>query len=353
MEILKTGEIKKIYEKLSDVLSKEIFMNRLMYSLSSSYEYIVKLTSLTDEGKQLNSLFQSFLSGGLHDGKKTRFVLYGAGEWGASIQKTFPDVQWGCFCDRKASPEFAVYRGLPVISPEFLANDYLDAVVVVATIKYHEEIVSELRGMGFSENRIVNIGAIVQCMYGKQYFDLDELPRSENEVFVDGGCLDGESFLAFHKWSGGKYEAIHAFEPDGISLEKCLNAAKINEKKIHIHNKGLWNENTVLHFSAGLGGSSRIATGGDVTVNVVSLDQYLQESIPTFIKLDIEGAELEALRGASRIISTYKPKIAVCLYHKKNDIWDIPSYLLELRPDYRFYIRHYSIGAGETVLYAI
>ena len=71
------------------------------------------------------------------------------------------------------------------------------------------------------------------------------------------------------------------------------------------------------------------------------------------IKLDVEGAELKALQGAEKTILQCRPKLAVCIYHKPEDIVEIPAYLLSLHSDYKFYIRHYQMSANETVLYAI
>lgn len=73
----------------------------------------------------------------------------------------------------------------------------------------------------------------------------------------------------------------------------------------------------------------------------------------TFLKLDIEGAEMEALRGAGQIIRTQKPKLAVSVYHRRDDIWRIPMLLLSYVPTYRFYLRVYSFTGKDTVLYAI
>ena len=86
----------------------------------------------------------------------------------------------------------------------------------------------------------------------------------------------------------------------------------------------------------------------------IALDAYINKNERvTFIKFDIEGAELEALKGAKGIISSYRPKLAICLYHKKEDYWQIPYYVKELVPEYKLYIRHYSNYSSETVLYAI
>ena len=73
----------------------------------------------------------------------------------------------------------------------------------------------------------------------------------------------------------------------------------------------------------------------------------------TFLKMDIEGSELAALRGAERIIREQRPKLAICVYHKPEDMWEIPSFILSCHPDYKLYLRHHSMLADETVLYAV
>ena len=73
----------------------------------------------------------------------------------------------------------------------------------------------------------------------------------------------------------------------------------------------------------------------------------------TFIKMDIEGAELEALKGSREIIQRYRPRLAISAYHKKEDLVELPLYIKELVPEYKLYIRHYSNAGVETVLYAV
>lgn len=73
----------------------------------------------------------------------------------------------------------------------------------------------------------------------------------------------------------------------------------------------------------------------------------------TFIKMDVEGAELEALKGARKTIMKHHPRLAISIYHKPEDIWEIPAYILSLSEDYRFYIRHYQFSKNETILYAV
>ena len=107
-------------------------------------------------------------------------------------------------------------------------------------------------------------------------------------------------------------------------------------------------------FSADNNGfGSHIDAGGDKTIDIVALDEVLSEVPVTFIKLDIEGAELDTLKGGKELICKYHPKLAVCVYHKPEDIIAIPQYILSLQDDYKFYLRHYGLGNEETVLYCI
>lgn len=87
-------------------------------------------------------------------------------------------------------------------------------------------------------------------------------------------------------------------------------------------------------------------------IEVIQLDEFLKGERITFVKMDIEGAEYDALKGAAQIIKEQKPKLAISIYHTPNDIIKIPELLLELRPDYKFYIRHYSLLPNEIILYA-
>lgn len=90
----------------------------------------------------------------------------------------------------------------------------------------------------------------------------------------------------------------------------------------------------------------------NTTVKGISIDSFLKNENITFIKMDIEGSELNALKGAEETIRKNKPKLAVCIYHRPEDITDIQDYLMELVPEYQFGIRHYTDHAFETVLYA-
>ncbi len=97
---------------------------------------------------------------------------------------------------------------------------------------------------------------------------------------------------------------------------------------------------------------SKISQDGDLEVNVIKLDDFFKtHEPPTFIKMDIEGSELVALKGCTEIISKYKPKLAICVYHKPEDIFEIPEFILSLNSDYKMWLRHYTNLVNETVLY--
>ncbi|MDY4366632.1 FkbM family methyltransferase [Pectobacterium brasiliense] len=199
-------------------------------------------------------------------------------------------------------------------------------------------------------------------MYCKDhYFPDDIISLSEGEVFIDCGAYTGDTIAALLKKMaslGIEYgpEAIYAFEPD-----EC-NAAVLEKNtrhlpQCHCMNMGAWREKSVLFFASGDGLSSRISAENDndtTSIAVDSIDNILNGRGATFIKMDIEGAELDALYGAEKTIVQCAPKLAISLYHKPKDLITIPKYLRELNPDYKFYLRgHHPNFACELVLYAI
>ena len=99
--------------------------------------------------------------------------------------------------------------------------------------------------------------------------------------------------------------------------------------------------------------TSLISDKGDFTVDVETIDNVVDSKRVTFIKMDIEGSELSALRGAETTISKSKPKLAICVYHKPEDLISIPQYINSIVPEYKFFLRHHQFISWETVLYAI
>jgi hypothetical protein len=112
-------------------------------------------------------------------------------------------------------------------------------------------------------------------------------------------------------------------------------------------------EDAQFHFQSGHGTSSKLSDDGEYIVEVKRLDDVIGGRNVTFLKMDVEGAELKTLYGAEEIIKRCRPKMAICIYHRAEDLWTIPQYVLSLHSDYRFYVRSYHPSSAETVLYAL
>ncbi len=177
----------------------------------------------------------------------------------------------------------------------------------------------------------------------------------EREVFIDGGGYIGDTYEDFCKWSKGIFGKYVFFEP---SIRNCdLFRSQISDERIIIENKGLWKEKRYLYFSGGISQGERVEENVDEgfteQVEVVSIDQIDECKEATFIKMDIEGAELEALRGAIDTIERNRPRLAICIYHSNEDMLCIPEWCFEHCKDYLFYIRHHHYLPCDTVFYAV
>lgn len=155
------------------------------------------------------------------------------------------------------------------------------------------------------------------------------------------------------EWGGvKKYNKIFAFEPADDMAEYIKDRIEVeNIEEIKVYKKALWNKEEKLSFLEA-NSASQITESGTLVIEGIELNRIVGDEKVTFLKLDVEGSELKALEGARNVIKRDKPRIAVCIYHKPEDIIVIPEYLLELVPEYKFYIRHYCSTPAETVLYA-
>jgi len=108
-----------------------------------------------------------------------------------------------------------------------------------------------------------------------------------------------------------------------------------------------------MHFRASGDEGAHLSPDGDAFVECVPLDDLLADAQPTFIKMDIEGAELEALEGARRIIQTDRPILSICVYHKQDDLWRIPLFIHALGEGYRLLLRPHEVDGWQLVCYAV
>lgn len=193
----------------------------------------------------------------------------------------------------------------------------------------------------------------------KAYFDAGIIKCGEDEVFVDAGAFNGDTIKNFIDHTDGKYREILAFEPSRQNYEALRNMVSgLNIKNIELYNCGVWDKKDTLSFREGLTSSSRVSeaempVGDCVTIQVDAIDNALNGRSASFIKMDVEGSEMNAIKGCEKTIRKYRPKMAVSAYHKREDLFDITLLLKEYVPDYKFYLRHYSDTLYETVLYAV
>ena len=186
-----------------------------------------------------------------------------------------------------------------------------------------------------------------------QYFPKDVISLNENEVFVDCGAFNGDTIEIFLENVNSKYEKIVCFEPDKKNYNELLEKKDTNENwsKVYVFNSGVFDKKCTLRFDSGKEGSSSIIEDGTDVIEVDMIDNIDECQNATFIKMDIEGSEPEAIMGAAELIKRNKPKLAICIYHSDEDMINIIGLVHKLVPDYKMFVRQHSIYETETVLY--
>jgi FkbM family methyltransferase len=180
-----------------------------------------------------------------------------------------------------------------------------------------------------------------------QYFE--DFMQYKNEVFVDAGGFDGDTTEEFiNRYPD--YKKVFLFEPSAKNLDAAKNRLK-DRRDIDFRPLGLSDSQGTLFFNADAGSASAVTNGVGESIAVVSLDRELKNESISFIKMDLEGWEMNALRGAELTIKKNKPKLAIAVYHAAKDFREIPQYILKINPDYRVFLRHYTQGWSETVMF--
>ena len=186
-----------------------------------------------------------------------------------------------------------------------------------------------------------------------QYFPDELIKLSGDESYIDVGAYDGETINQFLLKCNKEFEKIYAFELDRnifLKLEKNLeNFLRRND--ISLFNIGAWDNREVITYRSG-NFNSAIGEGAE-SGSVAPLDDLLKDVRVTYIKMDIEGAEIRALLGAKKIITAQKPKLAICVYHKISHLWEVPLLIHDMLPDHDIFLRHHSPLEYETVCYAL
>lgn len=334
--------------------------------------------------------------------KERPLVIFGIGEMGIANAQFCRDneITITCFCDSHIKGIVNEFS-LPILSPGDIWKKYKNANIVISSATFYDDILDACFSLGFTSDNIVDdfpqqlgrislkelevhlegykwaydyfqdeqskeiiLARIKGLLFGKnmkrsnskQYFEEGLIELCEQEILVDAGGYIGDTIEDYISVMGDNYKHIYTFEPD--EKNRKILAKKFGEnKKISIVPKGLWNEETKLLFTKNGPCGSFINASGEDVIPVTALDVYFSqcvpEDLPTYIKMDIEGAEKELLLGAESLIRKYKPKLAVCVYHKLQDIYELTQLLHQYNPNYKMYLRHYTRNVFDTVLYAL
>ena len=334
-------KMENVYRHLQDEESRVLFNARFYFFENREEDFFDVVGSYYHDWKNVDGLEDASIEkplvvcGGGHDGKITKRLL---GYWGYRVV---------CFYDKYKK---GTIEGLEILSVEEIKEKYKDLKFIVASNNFKYEIFHDLIMCDVDKERIII--PKYRYMYsvrGNQYFDV--FPYQKGEVFIDAGTYDGKTILDFIKWSESDYNEVIAFEPIHEMYKKVVRQFS-DFHNISVHNYAVWNqEDELLFVEAGVG--SHQNCNGNTIVKAVDIDRIVGEKKVSFIKMDVEGSEMNALIGASKTIRRDHPRLAICIYHKEIDFIKLSSYILQLYPEYKLYIRHYTSYIWETVLYAI
>lgn len=189
----------------------------------------------------------------------------------------------------------------------------------------------------------------------QQYFP-QNVPLSKGyQRVINCGAFDGDTVRSLHR-RYGKIQFLACFEPDPSNFCQLSSYLKKNGKDIASDivslPVGIFHKTCSMRFGHGKSFNSSLDENGESLIQCVSLDDVLPECAPTFINMDIEGAELDGLIGCEETIREHTPDLAICVYHSSDHLWRIPLQLEKMNKNYRFYLRNYTGFVAETVLYA-
>ena len=182
-----------------------------------------------------------------------------------------------------------------------------------------------------------------------QYMPPDLPPPPQPLRYIDCGAYTGDTILSFRRL-GYRFAQIAAFEPDPAHYPPLANV--LAPEQAAIFPCGAWHERDQLHFATN-DAASHISMNGNITIQVVALDEALPNFAPNFIKMDIEGAEASALLGAQAMIQHHRPRLAISAYHRPRDLWELLLQIHAWGLGYSFHLRSHACNGFDTVLYAL
>lgn len=184
----------------------------------------------------------------------------------------------------------------------------------------------------------------------RHYFNSISTSKFKNKKikFIDGGAYTGDSYQEARE--NLSIDTAYLFEPDPKNFAKLTQFAG-DDAICYPH--ALSDSAKTITFAGGVGPSSAATDHGDIKIEASSIDTLFPKQHIDFVKLDIEGSEADALRGAADLLKRCRPVVAMALYHRPGDMWQLPLLMNQLVDDYKFYIRQHDNNSFEAVFYAV
>jgi len=202
-----------------------------------------------------------------------------------------------------------------------------------------------------------DFGVLSEPAREESYFPSTIFDLKSDEFFVDCGSYTGDTLQQFLVRTGSEFAGIVAVEPDPKNFSKLRNwTDRLNPEvrnRIQLNGVAVGSKRGQVRFAADGSEGSSVRKDGDIVVNCVPLDDLLAGVRPTYIKMDIEGAEPDAIAGAQKVIQNHHPVLSICVYHTQDHLWSIPTLIHKLAPDYRLFLRPHDVDGWQLVCYAI
>lgn len=332
---------------------------------------------------------------------KENIILFGAAEYGKIIGDYLKEngIYPQCYCDNNESKIGTIWNGLQVISP----NEISEESYVVITCNAYREVEKQVEAIGCHNVMYFNVNWIrfpkgkrdfildhidlfqhtfemltdeksrktflnllnykitykqkytEEILEPTQYFDDEIYTFPEKYTFVDAGSYIGDTVQSLVERDGipGK---IICMDPIKQNIDKLQTYIEHNHLDyVDVYECAVSDHKSEEHFEIENSMAARRSETQGQLVLCNSIDNICLDKYPKIdvIKMDIEGAEVEALNGARQVIQRDKPVLAICVYHKEDDFYTIPKLIKEIYPEYNLYFRHYELSDEETVCYAV
>lgn len=286
--------------------------------------------------------------------KENPLVFIGVGMSGAAVAAQLADMNVRRVLDM---PDFylnTLFEDIQSVDPAELAARVAVCFDILADDASRDVLLAKLRGVLDFEPGFARQNYYGDICHSDQYFQNNLIRFTENSVLVDCGAYTGDTMQDFLR-RGLPFRKYIAYELNRRNYEKLqnnMNDARGGETgELIAYNCGVGERNEQIYYDDVVSASSVSSTG--IPGEIVRMSDHLRDEAVSFIKMDIEGAEMGALRGAEELIRRRRPDLAICVYHSISDLYEIPLYIHSIVPEYQLYLRHHTPVFCETVCYAV